>query len=222
MKFTRTELSPANKLRYSFTLGKKDIELLYQEALNAHRYYPETKETHNDRRRLASIAKEFKKALAEAERDGDDGDSVPIQDRASYKRAKEENPMLDITRVEVIDHRPCYTCDGIGVVKNSRHDGKVYMDCPDHNKRGRVFVSHNVDVTSSIQDQGSTLKLFINERDTYEPKKQIDVIIDKLGHKEYISDLAARMATDDMSDSIDYLVNFRKRFMTEFDKEDKK
>ena len=149
MKFIRKALSPANKRQYLLALGRKDIELLLGEAINAARYTPTTMAAKDDKRRLRSIAAALGEALEVAKEDGDDYARVPVERRQEYKDALDnENPLLNITRLELIDHRP-------------RPDGTV---------KGRtvVFFDPSTKVESSIQDGGRTMKLFIDKREPHE------------------------------------------------------
>ena len=166
MRFKRIELSPANKKQYLFTLGRKDIELLWHEALLAHKHMPNTSEFKDAKRRLSSMSKGFAEALQIANQDGDDGDRLPLEDRQAYKDAKDNNPLIDITRLEFIDHRPCKTCKGD---KWIHEEGKKPFECPECQglgSKGRqvVFWDKDVQVESSVQDEGRTIKLFISER----------------------------------------------------------
>ena len=53
-----------------------------------------------------------------------------------------DNPLDNVTRFELIDHRP------------------PFLAAP----RGRVFSTHNVKVELSYQDDGRTLKVFVTSR----------------------------------------------------------
>lgn len=150
MRFTRTELSPANKKQYVMAMGKKDIELLKEIALMAHRYTPQTKDMHDSKRRLAAIAKAFAEAEKSVEWDSDEGDRLPLEERQKFKDELFANPMNEVTRLEIIDHSE--------PVMNERGDlleGKG---------RTVIFWDANKQVESSIQDKGRTLKLFISDR----------------------------------------------------------
>lgn len=176
MRFIRKELSPANKRQYLLALGRRDIELLLGEARQAYRYMPSTAPLREDRQRLNGIIKGLSEALKVAEADGDDYDRAPVAERQAYKDHKEENPLTDITRFEVIDHRPCNTCDGSGMrpvantdLNSTRAVG--YITCEGCRDRGRVFVAYDVEVESSIQDEGRTLKIFVDKRKPLAKKK---------------------------------------------------
>lgn len=144
MRFIRKELSPANKPQYLLALGRKDIELLIGEAVNAARYTPSTQEQKDNKRRLRSIAAALGEALDVAKADNDEGARVAPEDRAKYKADIDKNPMLDITRMEIIDHRN--------------------TEMPSATRRETIFWDKSVELTSSVQDNGRTLKLFLNDR----------------------------------------------------------
>lgn len=163
MRFTRTELSPANKKQYVMAMGKKDIELLHEIALMAHRYTPNTKALHDDKRRLASIAKAFAQAKASVEWDSDEGERLPLEERQAFKDKLAENPMAEINRLEIIDHRPCQDCDGVG-----HYNDQLCPTCQGMRTPGRsvVFWDDQTELKSSVQDQGRTLKLFVDRKET--------------------------------------------------------
>lgn len=175
MRFTRTELSPANKKQYVMAMGKKDIELLREVAHLAHKYMPNTKELKDDKRRLSSIAQAFSQAMEQAKNDSDEGDKLPLEERQKFKNAINENPMAEITRLEIIDHRPCPTCKGSRRVQTETDSAagqstSFSVECPEcygMGSKGRqhIFTDPNVEVKSSVQDQGRTLKLFIDKRE---------------------------------------------------------
>ena len=162
MRFRRIELSPANRRQYTFALGRKDIELLMQESLNAHRYMPNTPELRESKQRLSKITRAFYEALEVAKQDGDDGARVPIQDRQKYKTELTKNPLLDITRFEIIDYRSCPNCDGRGT-----NDDHICDECGGARILGRtpIFDNQNLVLKSSVQDEGRTLKIFIDKRE---------------------------------------------------------
>lgn len=176
MRFTRTELSPANKKQYTMAMGKKDIELLHEMALLAHKYTPNTREMHDAKRRLASIAKAFASAMAEVEYDSDEGDKLPLEERQAYKDMLDKNPMAEVNRLEIIDHRKCRTCHGdcfMNVLQADRtYKKQECKECSGMGSKGRTVIvggpaygySDDIDISSSVQDQGRTLKLFIQER----------------------------------------------------------
>lgn len=170
MRFTRTELSPANKKQYVMAMGKKDIELLHEVALLAHKYTPNTKEMHDAKRRLASIAKGFSQAMAEVQYDSDEGEKLPLEERQAYKDKLDENPMAEINRLELVDHRPCNKCHGERRYNELQKDGTYKStecsDCQGMGSAGRsvIFWNDHTEVKSSVQDEGRTLKLFISER----------------------------------------------------------
>lgn len=152
-------------------MGKKDIELLHEIALMAHRYTPNTRDMHDSKRRLASIAKAFAAAKAEVEYDSDEGEKLPLEQRQQYKDALEANPMAEITRFEIIDHRECVWCRGRLTANYLQKDGS-YKELPCDKCDGSgisggrkvIFWDKNAELTSSVQDNGRTLKLFIDDR----------------------------------------------------------
>lgn len=144
MRFIRRELSPANKRQYLIALGRRDIELLLGEARQAHRYMPSTASLRKDRQRLNGIIKGLTEALKQAEEDGDDYNRVPVEDRQAYKNYKEDHPLVDITRLELIDDRQC--------------------EVRDEPSRSVMFDDKDIELESSVQDEGRTLKLTINNR----------------------------------------------------------
>ncbi len=176
MRFVRIEQSPANKKQYTMAMGKKDIELLKEMALLSHRYFPRTKALQDDRRRLASIAKAFAEAQKLVEYDTDEGDRLPLEERQKYKNKLNENHMAEITRLEIIDHRPCPKCHGDRFVLTETDTAggqstafrKECPECQGMGSKGRqhIFTDPNVEVKSSVQDEGRTLKLFIGERES--------------------------------------------------------
>jgi len=144
MRFIRRELSPANKRQYLIALGRRDIELLLGEAKQAYRYMPETASLKQDRQRLTGIIRGLTDALRQATADGDDYERVPIKDRQEYKNHKEKHPLTDITRLELIDDRQCKVCD--------------------EPSRSVIFDDKDIELKSNVQDEGKTLKLFIESR----------------------------------------------------------
>lgn len=66
-----------------------------------------------------------------------------------------------VTRVEIIDHRPCYFCDGHGQLQN----GNECTDCNGLGCAGRTVVARNEDISVEVdlQDEERTLKIFIRE-----------------------------------------------------------
>lgn len=142
MRFKRVELSPANKRQYLLAVGLRDIELLLGAALASNRNIPILPENKYDRRRLTSICKALGEALEVAQDDNDSGSRVPISDRDKYSN-EDVDPLFDITRLEIIDH-----------TKDIENGG------------GRTVIFdqyNNKQVTSSIQDDGHTLKLFVGD-----------------------------------------------------------
>lgn len=168
MRFKRVELSPANKKQYTFSLGRKDIELLREEALLAHKHMPNTAEFKDAKRRLSSMQRAFNDALKIADQDGDDGDRIPLEQRQAYKDEAEANPLLDITRFEIIDYRPCTNCNATGWVVPTTYGEKPKecFICYGLGRKGRevIFWDKSLTIRSSVQDQGRTLKVFLDER----------------------------------------------------------
>ena len=77
----------------------------------------------------------------------------------------------NVTRFEVIDHRPCCECDGSGLVavpgrKESEEQKQRCAWCGGAGMPGRTVVAHDkgVSVDVELQDDGRTLKVFIHER----------------------------------------------------------
>jgi hypothetical protein len=184
MRFIRKELSPANKRQYLLALGRKDIELLLGEAKQAYRYMPSTAPLREDRQRLNGIIKGLAEALKQAEADGDDYDRVPVAQRQAYKNYKEDHPLTDITRFEIIDHSRCRTCKGKGHVlkvpteltTSSALLKKLCPDCRGLTCKGRevIYWDERKEMTSSVQDDGRTLKIFIDDRKPL-PKPELKV-----------------------------------------------
>lgn len=72
-----------------------------------------------------------------------------------------------ITRLEVIDHTNCKSCNGIGRQHIEGQFGSV--ECPSCHGLGSsgrtvVFIDERKQVETSIQDDGRTLKIFISKR----------------------------------------------------------
>lgn len=70
--------------------------------------------------------------------------------------------MTDITRFEIIDHRPCRQCAGTG-----RYQNDECANCEGLGASGRwVYTTPNdgAVVTYSIQDNGRTLKVFVEPK----------------------------------------------------------
>ncbi len=170
MRFKRVELSPANKRQYLIALGVRDIELMLGEALNAAQHTPPTKENKHDRRRLNAIVKGLRDALKVAESDRDNGTRIPVDERDQYSDEDTGNPLEDITRLEIIDHRPCSSCRGRCAANYLQGDGS-YKEmpcdvCSGMGAKGReiIFWDEESRVTPVVQDKGKTLKLFLTER----------------------------------------------------------
>lgn len=69
----------------------------------------------------------------------------------------------NVTRVEIIDHRPCVECNGHGQLPN----GNSCNDCGGLGVPGRSVVCYNYDVIVDVQlqDDDRTLKIFLHERE---------------------------------------------------------
>lgn len=77
----------------------------------------------------------------------------------------------NITRFEIIDHRPCCECEGSGWVAVPREEGdepkqQQCIGCGGAGMSGRTVVVHDkgVSVDVELQDDDRTLKVFIHER----------------------------------------------------------
>lgn len=74
-----------------------------------------------------------------------------------------------VTRLEIIDNTPCKYCGGSGIVDSANYANQPTecMDCHGAGFAGRdvVFHNKNTQIELSLQDDGRTLKVFINERD---------------------------------------------------------
>ena len=78
----------------------------------------------------------------------------------------------NVTRFEVIDHRPCCECEGSGWVavpgRNESDEPKQQqcIGCGGAGMSGRTVVVHDKDVSVDVelQDDDRTLKVFIHER----------------------------------------------------------
>ncbi len=79
-----------------------------------------------------------------------------------------------VTRFEIIDHTPCYTCEGTGI-NNSPTDSAAGQsisfsheckDCHGSGSRGRQVITHNkyTQIDVELQDDGKTLKVFLHPR----------------------------------------------------------
>lgn len=66
-----------------------------------------------------------------------------------------------VTRFEIIDDRPCVKCSGQGGT-----EGVWCPDCGGTGSRGRTVYAHDraLKFELSLQDDGRTLKIFIEER----------------------------------------------------------
>jgi hypothetical protein len=73
----------------------------------------------------------------------------------------------EVTRLEIIDHTPCDTCKGKRFVIVEGEKGLTI--CPFCNGNGFpgravIFRDDTKSIILSLQDDGRTLKIFINER----------------------------------------------------------
>lgn len=166
MRFKKVELSPANKRQYLIALSYPDIEVLLGETRAALAHTPQTPEGKIILSQLKQIRKGLAEALKVAKAERDDGKRVPSDLRARYAgQDSDENHLKGITRLEVIDHTPCDTCNGeMHCFVNDKM--QVCPKCGGLGCPGRdvVFWDKNKEVSSSIQDDGRTLKLFIGKR----------------------------------------------------------
>lgn len=79
-----------------------------------------------------------------------------------------------VTRFEIIDHTPCFNCDGTGIyitepdtaAGQSIRFREVCKPCEGRGVIGREVVFYNEDkqLDIELQDEGRTLKVFIHER----------------------------------------------------------
>ena len=77
-----------------------------------------------------------------------------------------------VTRFEIINHTPCDECGGTGrvvVMDPSHREGPEQMECKDCHglgSPGRTVYAYNenLKLELSLQDDGRTLKVFIDER----------------------------------------------------------
>lgn len=75
----------------------------------------------------------------------------------------------EVTRFEVIDHRQCVWCRGRLTANYLQKDGS-YKELPCDKcdgsgiMGGRVYTVHNAKIELSYQDDGKTLKVFVNDR----------------------------------------------------------
>lgn len=85
-----------------------------------------------------------------------------------------ENTLVNVTRFEIVDHRPCSNCKGKMWVLTETDSAagqsiafkKECPACQGRGVKGRevIFWDKDVEVEQSLQDNGRTLKLFIKER----------------------------------------------------------
>lgn len=77
------------------------------------------------------------------------------------------NSLEDVTRLEIIDHTKCENCKGSGILHIEGQE--ISFDCPNCHgigTQGRnvIFHSPSKKIDVSLQDEGRTLKIFINKR----------------------------------------------------------
>jgi DnaJ-class molecular chaperone len=75
--------------------------------------------------------------------------------------------LQDVTRLEIIDHTKCDSCDGSGRAHIEGQTGD--FECPvchGMGMSGREIIFHNPSnrIEASLQDDGRTLKFFIEKR----------------------------------------------------------
>lgn len=93
-----------------------------------------------------------------------------------------EEKLNAVTRFEVIDHRECVYCRGCSVANYAQKDG-TYKEQPCDKcdgsgmRGGRAYVANSnaetsmIDVRLSYQDDGKTLKVFVNDKQQ-QPKEE--------------------------------------------------
>lgn len=73
-----------------------------------------------------------------------------------------------VTRLEIIDNMPCVYCGGSGKAASAAYANQLIecTDCRGVGFAGREVIFHNknTQIELSLQDDGRTLKVFINER----------------------------------------------------------
>jgi len=76
--------------------------------------------------------------------------------------------LSNVTRLEIIDNTICDACLGVGTIYISGQPGR--FECPSCHGNGMgigrevVFWNANKQVEASLQDDGRTLKIFVNKR----------------------------------------------------------
>lgn len=77
-------------------------------------------------------------------------------------RKSQMNNLSKVTRLEIIDHTPCNECGGDGHI-----NGAYCTTCDGSGMPGRdlVFWDAYKQLELSLQDDGKTLKIFIESRD---------------------------------------------------------
>lgn len=71
-----------------------------------------------------------------------------------------------VTRFEIINHTPCEECEGTGLNQDIDKLGKFCPECKGLGIPGRTVYVHNENLKFEVQlqDEGRTLKVFIDER----------------------------------------------------------
>lgn len=87
-----------------------------------------------------------------------------------------DNADEKISRLEIIDHRPCNKCDGKGVIvaENYSISGHICDACNGRGSRGRdvIFWDNKTELQLSYQDDGKTLKIFLGDRKVELPEEE--------------------------------------------------
>lgn len=74
-----------------------------------------------------------------------------------------------VTRLELINHTACDSCKGAGIIHIEGQDAR--FECPACHGAGFtgrevVFFDENKQIKASLQDDGRTLKIFIDKRES--------------------------------------------------------
>lgn len=179
MRLVESTLSPQGKGQYLLALGVRDIELMLGEAENAYRFFPKTPDRKEDRERLGGIVRGLQEARDAAKALEDDGEKIPLDKRYRFR----DEYLKNINRFEVIDHRACTACKGKGFILNSKNNGKGMLcaKCEGGMVRGRdvIFWDNKTRITSSVQDNGKTLKVFISDKPTKDKDDKEPAVLPK-------------------------------------------
>lgn len=80
----------------------------------------------------------------------------------------------NVTRLEIIDHRPCKECHGARWIHLNEPDQRPVecSECWGMGSKGRTVIvggpaykqPDNADITLSLQDDGKTLKVFVSDK----------------------------------------------------------